>query len=445
MNEEFISKIESSAKYLFDSANMITLYDNNDKVVKGLIFNSNPKTAYYVIKEKNHYSLYYSRIFSYVLTEHNTDKDILSHTFSYGGIKEDEKLEYYSVYPILKYKEERNLDIPIPADLFKMTDKEIKEYLISARLILVPKLTIRVAEIRKYVDMYSTYNDDLVITDDSLILSTQKNCLAYQPKMIDIGLRFKFINKLEQYTKENQFEYNDLDNYIWHQDGYILIEDQNIIFVCKFIDSDNFKINSIIRDEIPDGYTEEEYIDYSIKNFECVSFVKNNILMYENGKISFIDESFYYIFELDIVYGINAIEEELGNSYLEDSDIDTTSVKYMRDYLYTLYDYNRFAFCNQVFLVLGSGYEYNPNKGSYESSDSQYRDDLKDCPLDCKASKNLYGPFNDYIKISYLNDEWKEELKWFYNKIKELPEDTKLFGDRYSIQQILESIEPFIQ
>ena len=445
MNEEFISKIESSAKYLFDNANMITLYDNNYKVVKGLIFNSNPKTAYYVIKEKNHYSLYYSRIFSYVLKEHNTVKDILSHTFSYGGIKEDEKLEYYSVYPILKYKEERNLDIPIPAGLFKMTNEEIKEYLILARLILVPKLTTRVAEIRKYVDMYSTYNDDLVITDDSLILSTRENCLSYQPKMTDIGLRFKFIDKLKQYTKENQFEYNDLDNYIWHQDGYILIEDQNIIFVCKFIDADNFKINSIIIDEIPDDYTKEEYIDYSIKNFECVSCVKNNILMYENGKISFIDESFYYIFELDIVYGINAIEEELGNSYLEDSDIDTTSVKYMRDYLYTLYDYNRFAFCNQVFLTLGSEYDYYPDKGSYESGSYQYRNDLKDCPLDCKASKNLYGPFNDYIKISYLNDEWKEELKWFYNKIKELPEDTKLFGDRYSIQQILESIEPFIQ
>ena len=359
----FINKLKDSIKYLYDNANMYTLYESNNMIVKGLIHESNPKTAYYIIKEDDNYSLYDSIIHSYILEDNMSSEEILSHTFTYKGIDKTKDIDYISANFILKYdKDIFKGNIPLPADIFKMLDKEISDYIKQCRNKTYEKITNDLSSIRNYINMYSEYNNNFVVTDEDLISYAKAAYAIYFPKMPDIAFRFKFIENLKEYNKENNFKYNDLDNYIWNQDGYIILEDQNLIQICKYEDKNNFKIMTIIIDEIPYGISKEDYIAKFINEFDNLNLIEHGILDFKDGELSYINESLYYVFELDIVYGVAAIEEELNVSYLAEDNIDITSVKYLRDYLYTLYDYDRFRFCNQVFLTLGSGYDYVDRK-----------------------------------------------------------------------------------
>lgn len=439
----FCNSLSNAVKLIYDNENMVELYNKNNVILKGIIYPIQ-NSAYFVVKEDDRYSLYTSSIDSYILKEHTNEKDILSHTFSYGGIDLTQKLKFFNVIPVLSWEDYfKNIS---NEDFKNKSEDEIYEMLIANRNSYNKKITNNLSYLKNSLEFLNNIGYHISFNEEHLISYTKTACKSYKTKIPDLFLKINFLNSLN-YTPESKFEYNDLDNYIWRQNKYILVENQNIIFICDYIDNENMKVLHIIKDLIPSNTNDKEYIENFITNINNKNIINDYSFIIENNELTYIDEVLFYIFELDVNCGVECIEEENNQSYVDynDVDIDTNSVKYMRDYFYTVYEYDRFAFCNHIFLVLGGGIDYDSDTGSFTTISVKFLTEVKECPLNGNYKNHwLYGKFNDYVKITYLNDGWINELTWFFNAIKN-SSDTLSIINKIEIEEILDSIAPFIQ
>lgn len=463
MNDElFITSLKNSAEFLFNHNDSIVLYDRNNVILKGLIHKSEKDKAYFIVKNSDKYSIYESIIYSYIKDKHKDTKSILSHTFCYNGIDQNVDLTFYGVNKILYWDKDPEVNLELlhymKNNKDSLSKEEIKELMsLTFNKGYSLKITSALFALSEYCSAANSFGFDFGVTEEQFISYTKKSCEKYKTKIKDIIFRYKFIKSLDQYTENNQFEYNDLDNHIWNQDGFVILDDQNMVYICDYKDDYNVTVYFIIKDALPDEVEDiETYIPIVLEKIKNnnISIVDDCSLVYKNSEITYICTDLNYGFELDIVYGISAIEEELDVSYMScsDVDVDINSVKYMRDYCYTLYGYNRYRFCNHVFLTLGSGYRYNSESGTYIDSSCQYIENLKTCPLEPNEEEGfLYGLYNDYTKISKLSDDWKSELKWFYEYLIKLDNSgaetdvlCKDQNNEISIKQVINSIKPFV-
>lgn len=462
----FSNTLVDSAQTLFNNEKLITLYDKDGVILKGILTNQNDlDVAYYVKFEKDTYSVYVSKVPCYIETIDKSIEYILSHTFSYNGIDKDTNLKISGIEWLISYEtmstEMSSEDIDyLESNMENLSYETVKDKILNiinnSKPKTYPIFSNELSSIKNYLSFINTMGIDFTKSDDELLTYLSNSLSSYQGNICDLGLRLEFIKSLkDKFTEENKFEYNDLDNYIWNQEGYIFVENQNVLFICNFEDRNNFTVYPIVKDLIPNKVNYDEYIKSRFEKIKAknINLIDDCGIIVENGILKYISEIDFYIFELDISCGVECIQEEYNLYYMDNSniDVDITTVKYMRDYLYTFYSYNRFDFCSHVFLVLGTEFDYDSTTGKYKSNSITYREDIKECPLDDDyKSKCLYGTYDDYVKISFLDKEWKDELTWFHNKLVELDNKGHKFivgGSKstLTVDIVIKSIEPFIE
>lgn len=57
---------------------------------------------------------------------------------------------------------------------------------------------------------------------------------------LKIAIKMEKKVRKEGWSKENYHDFNDLDNSLWEQDGFVFAKDQNCLFIQNIVDKDNF-------------------------------------------------------------------------------------------------------------------------------------------------------------------------------------------------------------
>lgn len=216
------------------------------------------------------------------------------------------------------------------------------------------------------------------------------------------------------FTKENKFEFNDLDNHVWVQDNHLFINDQNCTFYFEGNDDNNFTVYFLHTEY---SSVEDEMVKLNTYlNGKKDGFFEHTVLDVKDGKVIYAsDSSLMYVFKLDIRYSVEAMRNEGLEEVKYDKDI--YSYEYQRDYFYTKYGMNELSFLMRTFLTLGGGADYKSEKGCFEYSDIEYLETLKkeeDSRINKKPShKTVYQP--EFISVEQvgktLNKDWYEAFK----------------------------------
>lgn len=223
------------------------------------------------------------------------------------------------------------------------------------------------------------------------------------------------------FTKENRFEFNDLDNHVWIQDGNLFLDDQNCTFYFEGNDDNNFTVY-FLHTEYSSVEDEMAKLNNHLNNKKDV-FFEHTVLVVKDGKVIYAsDSSLMYVFKLDIRYSVEAMRNKGLEEVKYDKDI--YSYEYQRDYFYTQYGMNELSFLMHTFLTLGGGADYNSEKGCFEYSDIGYLETLRkeeNSRINKKPShKIVYQPeFISIEKVEKLNKDWFDAFKYFVKMFKE--------------------------
>lgn len=221
-------------------------------------------------------------------------------------------------------------------------------------------------------------------------------------------------------SAKKAFEFNDLDNHVWTQKGDLILTNQNIGFYFKTKDDNNFIVYFLDEDKDPSK------IDKKLKE-GTIKELKDVALKVENGQIVNLNYSLMYCFELDMEFSVKAMKEE--GIFKTEYPVDITSYQYQKDYYAHRYGISEFEFVAQAMMTLGGGFEYDKEKGTFIDDGVKY---IPNLPKAKDTRDKKFKGFN-YLypkKISYLNEDWLNGLKYAVEVLKrDMPKPIAFEGD----------------
>lgn len=237
-------------------------------------------------------------------------------------------------------------------------------------------------------------------------------------------------------SKSKSIVYNDLDNHIWISGQNLVLTDQYMGFFFDFKDSDNFCVYFFDKEykSITKGIS---HIKKAMKT-NTIDPIEDIVLIVKDSKATYANTDFMYSLDIVLEYGKMAIEKQ-GHG-LQKYDVDLQSYQYLKDYYYTHFGYTEFEFLCQAFLTLGVGFEYMPEQGSFKYDRVKYLKtlDREKNPYETIHTKASYCyPKN----ISYLNDDWKNGLKFMLEILKRDKPQFTVFDKKTSEESRLAAIE----
>lgn len=218
-------------------------------------------------------------------------------------------------------------------------------------------------------------------------------------------------NKYTSYKKS--FEFNDADNNVWVKQDKLLVTSQNVGFYFYIKDDNNFNVYLLEK--------ENKGLDKEIKRIESaiedgtVREIKDIVLKVENGKITNLNYSLMYCFDLDMEYSVKAMKDQ--GIYTVEYPVDMTSYQYQKDYYANRYGISEFEFVAQAMMTIGGGFDYDKEKGIFIDDSVKY---IPNLPKAKNTRDQTFKKFN-YLypkKISHLNADWLEGLKYAVEVLK---------------------------
>lgn len=249
---------------------------------------------------------------------------------------------------------------------------------------------------------------------ENLNSESNKEMLAKLPGLVtNMNFLVKMCKEHNFKSKKDAFVFNDLDNDVWMEKGKLTITSQNVGFYFDILDDNNFTAYFLDK-EYNSVNKEINRIKKSISE-GTIDQLADIALEIKDGKIKSINQAYMYSFEFDMDHSAKAMEANgLGQ---QEFAVDIHSYKYQKDYYCVKYNLSEFEFLAQTFLTLGGGAEYNEEKGEFVFHDIKYVPNLVDAPdtRNQKAKKiNYCAP----KKVSYLNADWLEGLKYMVSVLK---------------------------
>jgi len=249
---------------------------------------------------------------------------------------------------------------------------------------------------------------------ENLNAESHKEILVKIPGLVtNIKFLIKMCEEHNFKTRKNAFEFNDADNYVWLEKGKLTVTSQNVGFYFDIYDDNNFTVY-FLNKEYNSVTKEINRINKAIKE-GTLDKLGDIVLQITNGKLTAFNQSYMYCFELDVDYSAKAMEENgLGQ---QEFPVDITSYQYQKDYYCHRFGITEFEFLAQAFLTLGGGADYNKEKGEFVFSDIKYVPNLPEAP-NTRNEKTTKFNYCAPKKVSYLNSEWLEGLKYMVEVLK---------------------------
>lgn len=438
-NKDFCEDVKKATIKFFESDNLLfPLHKDEIREVKYIRL---PENDFFYIFEKKGRSL---NVYWEMIHDFEKDKKDLEHL--YYGIqcmkeKKDEIYSFEKVITISLFEQEHRVEdiieqFNIMLEHYEAENnqekikkvKQIIEYAKNNSNDLLTNVLLTSSSIdailnynkllAKYVGM-KEYSHDFYL---SLADEPTKISAKYLSDWVVKKNYLKKMCDVHGFTKENRFEFNDLDNHVWVQDNNLFLDDQNCTFYFEGNDDNNFTVYFLHTEY---SSVEDEMVKLNNNlNGKKDGFFEHTVLVVKDGKVVYAsDSSLMYVFKLDIRYSVEAMKNEGLEEVKYDKDI--YSYKYQRDYFYTQYGMNELSFLMHTFLTLGGGADYNSKKGAFEYNNVIYLENLKEeknSRLNTKPSHRVTYQ-SGYIGMDKgkkkLNKEWYDAFKHFVKMFKE--------------------------
>ena len=148
--------------------------------------------------------------------------------------------------------------------------------------------------------------------DDNFWLkhSAQINSLV-QPNVIDLATCIYYLEKAcvdGDFNKDNKYEFNDMDNYVWIQDDKLCFSSQNVGFAVVR-DKKGFTVLAADQESgTAKKYTEVEELLEAAKR--GINLIDCAALKVEDGKVVYADNVLLYVMSLDLLFSKESMSEE---------------------------------------------------------------------------------------------------------------------------------------
>lgn len=226
------------------------------------------------------------------------------------------------------------------------------------------------------------------------------------------GLR-KACEENKHTTQDKAFFFNDSDNYVWAKKNKLFLTNQNIGFYFDIKDDNNFVVYFLAK-EYCSINKEIKRIDTALKE-GTLHPLRDIAFKVEDGKVTSLNYSLMYSFELDIEFSVKAMKSE--GIFTMEYPVDTTSYQYQKNYYAQRFNISEFEFVAQAMMTIGGGFKYNKELGNFVDDGVKYIPNLPEAP---NTRDQKFTGFN-YLypkKISHLNADWLDGLKYAVEVLK---------------------------
>lgn len=406
------------------------LVASNDKY-KGYMYEDKQNKTYYLILETKEITGVYT-----------TEKSSYSKPFEQFINGNLDSLKYYashviSIFNSKKIEEEINKELQDRLSMFPENVKNhMREYVIEtffrANDFSQQKVTSNPYILKTFLQFLEN-NEFTSEFDKDFLYKNPQLYNKVQTRVAEFGLVLESTKeglKQNNITEKNKFEYNDLDNHVWKNGQYIVSTEQNFSWVTDFLDKNNFTVYASLSPHNGNGSKAKSTTGLlkKIKSGEELDFIDYVALHVENGKVVYANNSFMYSLDFNILLNKNVLEEE-GMLTVDYGNVDITSFDYQFAYSNKTYDTNKVAFLVHALFILGNGFTYNSETGRIYTK-LKYIPDLLDNfeYVETKEDKEKIKSMV-YLappKLTYLDDQWLDNLKYIVQKIKtDKPDLTK--------------------
>lgn len=438
-NKDFCEAVKKATIKFFESDNLL-LHLHKDEIREVKYIRLPENDFFYIFEKKGRVlNVYWEMI-------HDFEKDKKDFDHLYYGIqcmkeKKDEIYSFEKVMTINLFEQDHNVE-----DVLEQFNLILKKFEAENNQEMIKKA-------KQVIEYTKNNNDDFLanalLTSSSIdaILNYNKLLAKYvgmkeyshdfylsladEPTKMSANylsdwiIKKNYLKKMcdtHGFTKENKFEFNDLDNHVWVQDNNLFLDDQNCTFYFQGNDDNNFTVY-FLHTEYSSVEDEMAKLNNHF-NGKKDGFFEHTVLVVKDGKVIYAsDSSLMYVFKLDIRYSVEAMRNEGLEEVKYDKDI--YSYEYQRDYFYTQYGMNELSFLMHTFLTLGGGADYNSKKGSFEYDNVIYLENLKEeknSRLNIKPSHTVVYQWG-YIGMDKgkkkLNKDWYDAFKHFVKMFKE--------------------------
>lgn len=265
-------------------------------------------------------------------------------------------------------------------------------------------------------------NKEKFVLNENDLNATIKYAEIYQKSIESWGSTFEMLQ--DGFIKHGIFSQKKAQDAqmiypCWLDGDKIIFTYNSNSVIVDFKDNENYVLYTVIPEM---GDNIEDIMDKIKKN--KVNDVENTTLKVVNGKIKFVDPVCLYSFKLDLEFATSKL---LEMGILESMD-ETKEYDYQMKYHSKLYNVSELNMLFRAFAGLGTGMEYDKEKGlffeprtlkdsklgDYKKVSDEYEEMVYLTPVD---DTNVRG-----LKIPYLNEDWHNGLKKLlshYSKHKE--------------------------
>lgn len=455
---EFVAEVTQATKRFFDSSDLEVLHSSKNREIKGykdldnmVVYlldkqdkkiNVNIDNIHDFNKKKSIKEIIY---WEYKEKKGKVEENLHMHTVIECSLQKEEKLENKKdklpkteeeFEEVLRKKMPNSQDV---ADNFMKTIKSVygEKFLSNADFMNSfskaenqVMCSTDVGIIAQYTQLLNTKGYLAKVYPNEFFTNLNREAIPKYQRMLPDwimgmnGMR-KACEENKHTSKSKAFEFNDLDNHVWVKQEKLIVTSQNVGFYFYIKDDDNFTVY-MLEKEYKSVDKEIKRIDNAVEN-KTINDLTDVVLKVENGKITNLNYSLMYCFELDMEYSVKAMKER--GIYKVEYPVDLTSYQYQKDYYQHKYGYSEFEFVAQAMMTLGGGFDYDKEKGIFVDDGVKYIPNLPKAP-DTRQEK--FEDFN-YLypkKISHLNSDWLDGLKYTVEVLKrDRPKPVAYEGD----------------
>jgi hypothetical protein len=432
--KEYLDNIfNSTTKFFNENKDIEVLWDKNGRTLKAYRDDEN-KLIYLIDKKEKELTIHVEQIYDFnqkksikgiinfdIMTDSGCKLDkIYTNTILEFGEPKGQIREDVNLLDVLKEIFAEKADEMFGKYKFLFGDDFVSnpQFLEYVGLIQKIDCTSDISSLNKYSQLLNNlgYMKEKypISFFENLNIESNKEMLTKLPGLVtNMNFLVRMCKEHNFKNKKNAFVFNDLDNEVWLEKGKLTVVSQNVGFYFDILDDNNFTVYFLDKEYISVN-KEINRIKTAISE-GTIDKLTDIALEIKDGKIKSLNQAYMYSFEFDMDHSAKAMEEEgLGEQKFA---VDIHSYKYQKDYYCVKYKLSEFEFLAQTFLTLGGGADYNKEKGEFVFHDIKYVPNLKEAP-DTRNDKVEKFNYCAPKKVSYLNDDWLEGLKYMVSVLK---------------------------
>lgn len=446
-NKKFTEKFNKAVITLYENQPEVAL--TNDKVEAKIIRDKEHKVAYLLVKRDDGYEVY--------TEQYNSKFD-----YELKALKDKDGSIYSEKIAIISLDNEEVFDLD---QLDKIGDN-LKDEDLKAH---TDKIMKALTQMRKKMNgkeagygsnVYALNNFLEFLVEQKALKSFNNEVLLENPtlnaildtRIEEIGLVSNFLLKAmkdHSYTNKNKYTFNDLDNHVWKQGQYLMLDNQNCSYAVDYKDENNFEVYGVAHSH-----------NSKAKKFSSIApmladikanganYLDHSVLSVKDGKTQYVDNTLISNFDMHLMFAKDeALDDKLGViSY----PVDIRDFDYQLAYSMSRYGNTKESFLMHALFVLGNGFNYDSSTGRLFDYNIVYNPsimkDFKEPEWDQERITNI-SYFYPKEGLSNLDEKWTKALEHLVNKIKiNKPDTSKSYTPQgKTVEQVLEYLDSIVK